>query len=111
MVRKNEELLYLKVQGPDEKTQSRKKLSNIVESFKYNITFLRSVYSFYIVIQNIIKKVKYKLAKGKRPVKRISQFAFEIVQFLKIELHSTFKYQIYLYCKTYSGLKSLKCMF
>lgn len=54
--------------------------------------FLRSVYSFYIIIQNIIKKVKYKLAKGKRPVKRISQFAFEIVQFLKIELHSTFKY-------------------
>ena len=41
MVRKNEELLYLKVQGPDEKTQSRKKLSNIVESFKYNITFFK----------------------------------------------------------------------
>lgn len=49
------------------------------------------MYAFYIVIQNIIKRVKYELAKGKSRVKRILQFAFDIVQFLK-KLKYTLKY-------------------
>lgn len=39
---------------------------------------------FNIDIQNIIKRMKYELAKGKNSVKRIFQFALEIVRFFKI---------------------------